>query len=147
MNITTLNLLVCFMMVAVTGGHVLAWKKFKLNLIMAMVVGASALYGAIAVWADGGNTLAYTAFLVVYLICTQVNIATIAKGSARAVTLVTRVTDGLCVIAVGVVAYLTWADGGNPTALNAIIAMAVLGNILTRKTNQGEQAKALYLKH
>lgn len=147
MNITTLNLALCFVMVAITGIHVLAWGRFKYNVTMAMVVGATALYGAIAVRADGGNTVAYSAFLVVYLVCTQVNIIALAKGNARAVTLVTRVTNAVCAMAMAAVAYVAWVGGGTPIALMTITVLAVAGNILTRKTDPGTQARAMYLKH
>jgi hypothetical protein len=147
MNITTLNLLVCFAMVAVTGTHVMAWKKFRFNAIMAMVVGACAFYGAIAVWAEGGDTLAYTGFLAVYLVATQINIAVLAKGSDRAVALVTKATDLACGIALGAVAYQVWAGGDTPTALIVIFVMAMMTSVFTWKANAGAQAKALYLKH
>jgi hypothetical protein len=125
----------------------MAWGKFKFNAIMAMVVGATALYGAIAVWAEGGDTLAYTGFLAVYLVATQINLVALVKGSDRAVALVTKTTDMVCGIALGAVAYQVWAGGDTPTALIVIFVMAMLTSVFTWKTNAGAQAKALYLKH
>jgi len=146
MSIVTMNLTIIFVIVAVTGIHALLWQRFKFNTIMWISVGAAAAYAAIAVWCVGGDSIEYTTFLVLYGICTQINIIAIARADDKLTNVVLHASDMVTIGALMGVALSAFIGGEMPIVTTAVVIFALLGKWSTRHVPPAQPVKAMYLR-